>query len=318
LEFPQHNAGGDLMKIAVLGIGGVGGMVGGALAKTHPETYFYVRGENLKAIREHGLHVESVLLGNFTAHPKLASDNAEEIGPMDAILVSCKGYSLKEVCEGISPMIEPETVVIPLLNGVIVSDMMEPLLPPCILADGTIRVFSRLEKPGYIVQSAGFCSVVFGMKDGSIHKKFGEIAAILNKAGVNTTLSRNILFDSWMKYILMCGNSAVFCYYDGPAGTVYADPDHKKVLRAVFGELIAVAAAKGIVLPDDLADRYMEDFSKMPPDTMSSLYRDLSGGKSVDRTELHHVIGRLVELGEQTGIPTPYHNSALARFACKT
>jgi 2-dehydropantoate 2-reductase len=116
---------------------------------------------------------------------------------------------------------------------------------------------------------------------------------------------------------MMCGNSTVFCYYDGPAKTVHADPEHEKILRAVVGELIAVAAAKGVVLPDDLADRYVEDFLKMPPDTMTSLYRDLSAGKPPDQTELHHIIGRMVELGEQTGIPTPYHKAVLARFIDK-
>lgn len=51
------------MKIAVLGIGGVGGIVGGALAKNYTETYFYVRGKNLDAIRRRGLRVRSALLG---------------------------------------------------------------------------------------------------------------------------------------------------------------------------------------------------------------------------------------------------------------
>lgn len=303
------------MKIAVFGLGGVGGIVGGALAKDHPDTYFYVRGENLNAIRQNGLKVQSVLLGDFVAQPKLASDKAAELGIMDAIFVSCKGYNLKAACEAGAPMVGSQTVVIPLLNGVIVSDIMEPLLPPCILADGTIRVFSRLEKPGHIVQSAGLCSIVFGMKDGSSPSKFEEIAAILNKAGIKTTLSDNILLDSWGKYATMCSNSVVFYYYDGPAGKVREDPNHKKVLRAVISELIAVAAAKGVTLPEGMADRYVDEFSKLPPDTMTSLYRDLSSGKPVNETELHHVIGRMVEFGQQTGVATPYHKIAYERFA---
>ncbi len=64
---------------------------------------------------------------------------------MDAVFVCCKGYSLKEACGAISPVVGPETAMIPLLNGVIVSDIMEPLLPPCILADGTNP---RVQPPG--------------------------------------------------------------------------------------------------------------------------------------------------------------------------
>ncbi|WP_455965848.1 ketopantoate reductase family protein, partial [Cloacibacillus porcorum] len=228
------------MKIAVLGIGGVGGIVGGALAKNYTETYFYVRGKNLDAIRRRGLRVRSALLGDFTVQPKLASDSAEELGLMDVIFVSCKGYNLRAACESIAPMIKAETLVIPLLNGVIVSDMMRPMLPPCLLADGIIRVFSHLEQPGHIVQSYGPCSVILGMRDGGIPQKLEETAAIVGKAGIGTTLSDDILADSWNKYMMMCGNSVLFCCCDGPAGKVREHPDHMELVRAVAGELIAV------------------------------------------------------------------------------
>ncbi len=302
------------MKIGIFGIGGVGGIVGGALARNHAETYFYVRGENLKAIRQKGLKVESASLGDFVAHPKLASDNAAELGIMDVIILSCKGYNLKEACAAIGPMTGPGTIVISLLNGVIVSDIMEPLLPPCILADGAIRVFSWLTEPGHILQR-GLCSITFGMKDGSRPPQFEEIAALLNRAGIPTTLSADILTDSWIKYVLMGSSSTLYCYYDGPAGKVKEDPNHEAVLRAIVGEMTAAAAAKGIALPEDLADFCVEQFAKVPPDTMTSLYRDLSGGKAAKDTELDHIIGRMVEFGRQTGVATPYHKAAYTRFA---
>ena len=305
------------MRIAVFGIGGVGGIVGGALAKTHPDTNFFVRGENLKAIMQHGLKVQSVLLGDFVAHPRLASDNPAKFGIMDVIFVSCKGYHLKSACEAISQMTGPETIVIPLLNGLLVSDIMEPMLPPCILADGAIYVFTRLEKPGHIVHSAGLCSITFGMKDGGKPAKFEEIAAILNKANIKTTLSGNIMLDSWLKYIRMCCNSAMFCYYDGPAGKIHEDPNHEKALRSMLAELIAVATAKGVALPADMIDQYVSDFSKLPPDTVSSLYRDLNSGKPANETELHHIIGRMVEFGRQVKVATPYHQTVYERFLSK-
>ena len=305
------------MRIAIFGIGGVGGVVGGLLAKNHPDTYFYVRGENLKAICQDGLQVQSTLYGDFTAHPKLASDKAADFGVMDAIFISCKGYNLKSACEAIAPMVGPQTIVIPLLNGVIVSDLMESLLPPCILADGAIWVFSWLERPGLVKQNAQVCRIAFGMKDGSRPARLEELAAILNKAGIKTALSENMLVDSWTKYAIMCGNSTVCCYYDGPTGKACKEPDHETVLRSVIGELIAVAGAKGIALPEDMADRWVSDFLKLPPETMTSLYRDLSNGKPASGTELDHVIGRMVELGRQTGVETPYHTAAYERFAVR-
>lgn len=305
------------MRIAVFGIGGVGGIVGGALAKEHADTFFLVRGENLKAILRDGLRVRSVLLGDFTAHPKRASDKAADLGVMDVVIVSCKGNNLQAACAAIAPMVGPRTVVIPLLNGVLVSEIMAPLLPPCILADGAIRVFSRLEKPGHIVQSAGLCRIVFGMSDGSRPAAFADIAALLNRAGIRTVVSDNMLVDSWTKYAVMCGNSAVFCCYDGPVATVRRDPDHEKTLRAVIGELIAVAAAKGVALPGGLADSFVDDFSKMPPENMTSLYHDLRNKKPAGETELDHIIGRMVSFGRQTGVATPCHTAAYERFASR-
>ena len=167
------------------------------------------------------------------------------------------------------------------------------------------------------MQSYGPCGVILGMREGGIPQRLAETAAIVGKAGISTTLSDDILADSWNKYMMMCGNSVLFCCCDGPAGKVREHPGHKELVRAVAGELIAVAAASGVTMPADMADRYTENFSKLAPEAMSSLYLDLSGGKPPSETELDHIIGRMIELGRQYGVPTPYHKAAYERFAAK-
>ena len=82
------------MKTAVFGIGGIGGLVGGALALKNEETYFIARGKTLETIRSRGLQVASALLGDFTVRPKEAAESAEGFGVMDAVIISCKGYRL--------------------------------------------------------------------------------------------------------------------------------------------------------------------------------------------------------------------------------
>lgn len=302
------------MKIVVLGIGGVGGVVGGALARVNAETYFCARGENLQAIRQSGLTVRSALFGNFTVRPKAASENAADFGTADVVFVACKGCGIEAACRTIAPTVGPETIVAPLLNGVMVSEVMEPLLPRCVTTDAAIRVFSHIESPGRVVHTSGPCSVVMGMKDGGRLAKLEAAAELLNCAGVKTRISGDILSESWAKYVTMCSNSVLFCYYDGPAGTVREDPDHEKVLRAIVGSMAAIAAAKGATLPTDTVDRHIEAFSKMPPDTMTSLYRDLSGGRPAAETELRHLVGRFVEFSDQTGIPAPYHRAVYDKY----
>ena len=139
-------------------------------------------------------------------------------------------------------------------------------------------------------------------------------AELLNRSGIETKVTDHIVRASWNKYVTMGSNSCVFCWYDGPAGKVLADPDHEKVIRAVIGEMTAVAAAKGVDLPASLPDKLIDAFERMPADTVTSLYRDLSAGKYPARTELDHIIGRMVRLGRETGVPVPYHEAAYEKW----
>ena len=301
------------MKIVIFGMGGVGGLVGGLLARSHNDTYFYARGENLRVIKEQGLTVESAQFGTFNVRPKLVTDNASEIGVADVVFIACKGYDLNEVCKTAEPMIGANTVVIPLLNGVIVSEIMEPLLPACILADGCIFTFCNLVKPGFISHQ-NFVRIIIGMRSGELLPVLEEIVEILNESGITSKVSDDILRDSWKKYTIMCGNSTIFGWFDAEAGVVKKTPEYETVIRAIWGELVAVAAAKGVILPENTVDDCVNSFELMPPETVTSLYRDLRDKKPVERTELDHIIGRMVRLGEETGVAVPYHKAALEKF----
>ena len=302
------------MNIAVFGIGGVGGLIGAALARHHSDTYFYARGENLQAIRHSGIAIESFRFGNFTAFPKLATDDATEIGIVDVLFVASKGYNLAEVCGAALPMIGPDTAVIPLLNGVGLSEMMAAYLPPCLLADGLIRTHSYLKKPGAIVHETGGL-VIIGMPDGRRPAVLDAVAGLLSAAGIPTTVSDDIGLDCWKKYISVCGNGVAMCWFDAPPGGVRQKPGYEDVLRAIWGELVGVAAARGAALPADTVDTCVDAFNKAGPDTITSLYRDLSSGKPAGQTELFHLVGRLLQFGKACGIPTPYHQAVYEKYA---
>ncbi len=153
------------------------------------------------------------------------------------------------------------------------------------------------------------------MKGGERPQKLEELAEALNGADIKTSVSDNILFESWRKYLIMCGNSVVFCYYDGPAWKVRENAGYKDVVRAAANEIISVAAANEVKLPENSADICVENFAKLAPETVNSLYRDLSSGKNPKYTELDYLIGRMIEMGRAANIPTPYHEAAYRRFA---
>lgn len=305
------------MKILVFGIGGIGGFVGGALARVHEETYFYARGKSLEAIRARGLQVDSKILGTFTVHPKRVSHDPAELGRMDVIILSCKGNGLEEACRDMAPMIDENTVVVPLLNGVLVSELMEKWLPPCHIADGTIRVFSHLEGPGMVQQTAADGKIVMGMKKGPVPKALKETAALLNRGGIPAEVTDDICLASWEKYALMGTNSCLFCYFDGPVGKVRSSKEYEAAVHGAEREVISVAKAKGVHFPENYEDFYVHIFESLPEDTITSLYRDLDSGKKADDTEVHMILGRMVEMGKEMGIPVPYFAKAYERALAK-
>ncbi len=300
------------MKIAVVGLGGVGGFVGGALARVQPKTCFLARGENLAVILKEGLTVESGRLGRFCVVPVLATDDAREIGVADAVILAVKGYDLEQACRQIAPMIGPRTVVLPLLNGVTVSQVMEPLLPDCILADGCINVFSHLAQPGKVRQQGEGCRIVLGMMNAKLPPELLALGLELEHAGIPVEATRNIAQASWIKYTLMCGNSVALTRFDVPAGGIQQDMQKLDFLRSAYRELVSVAKARGVEMPEGLVEQYMDNFMALPPDTMTSLYRDLKQGKK--KNELSHIVGRLVELAREAGVAVPCHEAVLEQY----
>lgn len=262
------------MKILIFGMGGIGSFVGGALAKAGADVYFYVRGKKLEAIKKEGLHVTSEILGDFTVRPRGMGQEGKTFGKMDVIILACKGNGLAQACRDMAPMIDKETVVLPLLNGVLVSDLMAPLLPPCHIADGTIRVFSHMEEPGHVVQTAGSGKIVMGMKEGKNPPALFELEGILRNAGIPAEVTDDIRLDSWEKYALMGTNSALFCRYDGPAGKVRKLENYRELAGEAVGEVIAAAKAYGVTFPENYKKDYLALFDSLPEDTITSLYRN--------------------------------------------
>src|SRR5690242_19202598 len=105
------------MRIAVIGVGGVGGYFGGRLAQAGEDVTFVTRGDTLRALREHGLRVESAD-GDLLIQPASATNDPATIGPVDLVLLAVKGWQAPEAIESMRPLMGPETLALPLLNGV--------------------------------------------------------------------------------------------------------------------------------------------------------------------------------------------------------
>ncbi len=105
------------MKIAVVGVGGVGGFFGWRLLEAGEDVVFVARGETCRVLKEKGLTIET-LEGDTVLRPVKAFEDPSEVGAVDAVLLAVKSWQVPEAAKAIRPMIGPQTFVLPLQNGV--------------------------------------------------------------------------------------------------------------------------------------------------------------------------------------------------------
>ncbi len=139
----------DEMKIAVFGAGGVGGYFGGRLAQAGTPVAFVARGKHLEAIQDRGLRIVSPL-GDALVAPVEASDDPAAIGGVDVVLLAVKTWQLDDALAKIDPLLGPETIVVPLLNGVEAADRTAAKVGASRVLGGTCKIISHFGEPGEI------------------------------------------------------------------------------------------------------------------------------------------------------------------------
>lgn len=289
------------MKIAVYGAGGVGGYYGAVLARAGYEVSLVARGEHLAAIRQCGLRVLSPN-GDFTVHPAAATDDPAEIGTVDAVIVAVKSPHLAAVRDGIAPLLGPDTLVVPLLNGVNAHETLLPAVGRARMAKGLTRIVSEISRPGEIRHVGLEPYVAMAEWDGGTSPRVEALVRALTEAGVQAEVPPDIDAALWFKFLMICSIGGVCAACRMPVGPVRTLPETRELLRLAMQEVADVARAHGIALPADADARALRIADTLPPEGTSSLQRDLAAGVP---SELDDWSGAAVRLGARAGVPTP-------------
>ena len=292
------------MRIAIFGAGGVGGYYGGVLARTGCHVALVARGDHLDAIRDRGLRVRSPD-GDFLVRPALATDDPDEIGPVDAVIVAVKSLHLPSVCDRIGPLLGPDTLVVPLLNGVDAHEGLVAAVGRERMGKGLTRIVSEVLRPGEIRHIGLEPYVAMAEWDGAASPRVRALVSAFRDAGVDAEAPDDIDAALWFKFLMVCSVGGVGAACRMPAGPVRAHPLTRDLLRRAMQEIADVAAAHGISLPEDAVAQGMTIGDAVPPDGTSSLHRDIAAGVP---SELDSWSGAAVRLGAEAGVPTPVHS----------
>ena len=194
-------------RIAVAGIGGIGGYIGGKLAHHYyniknVEIVFIARGEMAKSINKNGLHLLSNDI-SYECVPNLTADNPKEIGIIDVLIICTKNFSVVEILKKYSTNLSQNSTVITTQNTVNGKEIITPYLPnDATLMEGSIYIASNIMNPGKIEHVSGPAKFIFGT-NGENNFKGIEIAKILNDAGIDATFTRTIKSVLWKKFLLL-------------------------------------------------------------------------------------------------------------------
>lgn len=292
-------------KIAVVGIGGVGGFLAGAIGSVYGEELTLVaRGLRLQSIKENGLVLHSDLRGEICVHPH-AVMTAEELEEQDVIFLCVKNYSLEEACDQVRHAVGEHTIVIPVMNGVDPGDRVRAALGCGIVVDSLIYIVAFIGADGEIIHQGDFARMRIGIKhaDEREQQAVAQVSDILTGAGVEHLVAEDIELEIWRKYILNCAYNVATAAYDNNIGQLRADPQKAKEFEDLITEAYEVAKAKGVAVLPEHRDEFFDRFHNVyRADATSSLQRDLNAGK---RAEIETFSGYLVREAERLGITAP-------------
>ena len=293
------------MRLAVFGAGAVGGYFGGRLAQAGEDVVFIARGEQLQALRDRGLRVDSfVSKGDFVVQPVQATDDPEQVGVVDAVLVGVKAWQVTEAARAMRPLFGPETFVVPLQNGVEAPSQLAAVLGGEHVLGGLCRIVGLVVEPGYIRHAGLEPYVAFGELDNRPSERAERLREAFARAGVTAGVPLDIRVAMWEKFLFIASFSGVGAVTRAPAGALRSLPETRQMLKQAMHEVLAVARARGIALPEEAIPRTMTLIDGLPPGGTASMQRDVMGGRP---SELESQNGAVVRLGREVGVDTPLH-----------
>lgn len=280
-------------SVAVVGPGGVGGLVGAVLSRAGHEVVFVARPDTAAALTAGGLDVSSAQYGDFhvpaTAVPRLAS-------PVDLCVVAVKATVLDAALDAVPAEALGAGLVLPLLNGVDHMAALRRRFPAAQVLAGAIRVESTRVAPGRIVHGSPFCAVeVAG--DHTARPRVAALAAMLGAAGVDTTVRDSEAALLWDKLAFLAPLALLTTAYGATAGEVRAE--RRADLEAVGGEVVAVARAAGATVD---VDAVIGLFDRVPAAMKSSMRRDVEAGR---RAEVDAIGGAVLRAADRHGVDVP-------------
>ena len=312
------------MRFAVYGAGAIGAYMGAKLSAAGEDVALIARGPHLEAIRENGVRIRSSD-GDFDAR-LMATNDPNEIGTVDVVVLAVKAHGLTAIAPLLSPMLGPNTIVLPAQNGIPwwyfqghggrwEGTQLESVDPGGIITKhiATERIVgcgvypaATIVEPGIIHHEEGNRFSI-GELDGSSSLRCKELAAAIGSSGLRAPVRSNIRQEIWVKLLGNLAFNPVSALTKASMVEIAMDPDARSVVQTMMEEAYAVAEALGVEIPISIEQRLAG--AQNVGEHKTSMLQDVEAAKPI---EIDGLVGSVLELGSLLGIPMPYTNTVYA------
>lgn len=301
-----------IMKYAIIGAGGTGGILGFYMTKAGKDVTLIARGRHLAAMQESGLAVEKMWDGTTETIPVKAADMDHYSERPDVILVCVKGYSLEDTIPFIQSVANPSTIVIPVLNIYGTGAKMQEKLPNLLVTDGCIYVSANIKEPGVLIQHGKILRVVYGVREKEEYDpRLEEIKQDFDVSGIDGVLSENIRRDALEKFSYVSPIGAAGLYYHATAADFQREGEEREAFKTMIREITALAEAMGVPFERDMVEVNLKILSTLASEATTSMQRDVMEGKD---SEIDGLVYEVVRMGERYHVPVPMYEKVAEKL----
>lgn len=297
------------MRTLVVGAGAVGGYFGGLLAHAGVPVTFVARGANLDALRTHGMRIESAGRTIVARAPAVAEP--AEAGRCDLVLVCVKAYDTAAVATALRPVVDAQTIVLSLQNGVENEAALAAALELPPLLGGLTHIGAELVAPGVVRRESGG-RIFFGEPDGSRSARVDRLAALFGQAGIDHHVSRHITVMLWDKLAWNAAFNACTAITRRTVGALLATADGMALVRAAMGEVVSVARAVGVPLDPARIEPEIARSAAELGHLRTSMLQDRARGRRLEHDALN---GAVLRAAARAGVAAPVNALLFAVLA---
>ncbi|NJM54705.1 MAG: 2-dehydropantoate 2-reductase [Verrucomicrobiae bacterium] len=288
------------MRIAILGAGAVGGYYGGRLVEAGADVTFLVRGDRKARLDRDGLVIESPL-----ASARLDVKSAVEaavLPPVDIVMLAPKAYDLNSALDAVGPIVGPNTVILPLLNGIAHMDRIAARFPHAAVWGGIAHIGVTLDSDGRIHHLDAFNRIIFGPRGPAADPRAKVLQTMFAATPVQSETRVLIEQALWEKLVFLAVLAAATSLFRANIGVIRETTVGRDVIGRMLDETIAIAVADGYSPTLYELDKYRIELDRERSPSTSSMLRDIERGAPTERA---HILGDLLERAVRHGIPTP-------------